>query len=140
MTFRHKLASLVFAAPLLGVLASVMPGAAHGQAAPAEGVWKEGPHKLALKIEVEPNNDLILREANPNDCCNLVGALIGEAHPRGPDLWIGRHIWGGPKQPPRHWGAHGGLLIRRLGDGTLFVQYRDSVYSAGWVYKKAGEP
>jgi hypothetical protein len=140
MTLRLKLASLAFAAPIVCALAAAVPGTAFGQSAPQEGLWKEGPHKLALKIEVEPNNELIIRQANPNDCCNLVGTVVGEAHPRGPDLWIGRHLWGGPKKPPRSWGEPGGLLIRRINDDTILVVYRDSKYSGGWLYKKTDQP
>jgi hypothetical protein len=140
MTLRLKLASLAFAAPIVCALAAAVPGTAFGQSAPQEGLWKEGPHKLALKIEVEPNNELIIRQANPNDCCNPVGTVVGEAHPRGPDLWIGRHLWGGPKKPPRSWGEPGGLLIRRINDDTILVVYRDSKYSGGWLYKKTDQP
>src|SRR6185312_2077011 len=113
MTVRLTLASLAFTAPIVCALAAAVPGTAFGQSAPQEGMWKEARHAHALKIEVEPNNDVIIRQANPNDCCNLVGAVVGEAHPRGRDLWIGRHVWGGAKQRPRSWGEPGGLVIRR---------------------------
>jgi len=140
MTVRLTLASLAFTAPIVCALAAAVPGTAFGQSAPQEGMWKEARHAHALKIEVEPNNDVIIRQANPNDCCNLVGAVVGEAHPRGRDLWIGRHVWGGAKQRPRSWGEPGGLVIRRINDDTILVVYRDSKYSGGWIYKKTDQP
>jgi hypothetical protein len=140
MKYRRKLSSLVLALPLLGALTAAMSGVAVGQPVPKEGLWREGPHKLALTIEVGPNDDLVIRQASPNDCCGVVGALIGEAHPSGPGLWIGRHRWGGAKQQAEFWSRPGALLIRRISDDTIFIQFRDSKYQGGWTYRRDAQP
>jgi hypothetical protein len=140
MTCCRKLSSLVLALPLVGALAAAMPGAAIGQPAPQEGLWRDGVHNLALTLEVSPSGDLVIRQANPNDRSSLVGEVIGEAHPSGPGLWIGRHRWGGAKERVQFWSRPRALLIRRISDDTIFVQYRDSKYTGGWTYRNDAQP
>jgi len=102
-----------------------------------EGLWRatEVP-QLALRIDALPDGRLILLEADPEDRFAFLGDIIGEARPTVAGEWSGRHMWGGRKTGNRKWGENGGLFLRRVSDTELFVQYRDSVYTDGWSYKR----
>ena len=100
------------------------------------GLWRTADRKHALTIEVKTSGELILREADSDSSTSEIGEIVGQASPNGEGNWIGKHVWGGGKQPPVQWGEVGGLLIRRISEQELFVQYTDSKYKGGWTYLK----
>lgn len=104
---------------------------------PLVGVWFESKHGFVISIEESQEGGFLIKQALKDDKFSYAGDVIGEFDEGDDeDSYSGRHLWGGERSRDAKWGKEGGLVLRRVNDKTLFMQYTDSKYQDGWTYEK----
>lgn len=101
------------------------------------GLWRNPKHGFMKRIEAS-DIGFVLREASENHASNFIGDVEGQFQQSfsKPNVFVGRHIWGGRRTKNLRWGAERALVLNLISDTKLHVRYLDSKFSDGWTYIK----
>lgn len=103
------------------------------------GSWVNPKNGFKKKIETSASG-FVLREASDSHPSNFAGDIEGQFQQSfsNPNVFIGRHIWGGQRTGNQRWGDERGMVLNLISETEMHLRYLDSKFSKGWTYIKTG--